>query len=60
VLEDASHPHIMRIYELLHDDKFYFIVSEYIRGGELYDFIVQRANSEQGSLKESEVQTIIK
>ena len=40
VLEETSHPNIMRIYELLHDDKFYFIVSEFIRHGELYDFIV--------------------
>ena len=42
VLEETSHPNIMRIYELLHDDKFFFIVSEFIRHGELYDFIVQR------------------
>ena len=30
ILEDTSHPNITRIYELLHDDKFYFIVSEYV------------------------------
>jgi calcium-dependent protein kinase len=40
ILEDTTHPSIMNIYELLHDDKFYFIVSEYVRGGELYDYIV--------------------
>jgi calcium-dependent protein kinase len=44
VLEETSHPNIMRIYELLHDDKFYFIISEYVRNGELYEFIVSRAN----------------
>ena len=44
ILEDASHPSIMNIYELLHDDKFYFIVSEYIRGGELYNYIVSNGN----------------
>jgi calcium-dependent protein kinase len=43
ILEDTSHPNIMRIYELLQDDKFYFIVSEFIRYGELYDFIIQRS-----------------
>ena len=55
VLEETAHPNIMRIYELLHDDKFYYIVSEYIRNGELYDFIVQR-----GSLSEKEVMIIAK
>ena len=39
VLEEITHPHIMRIYELLEDDDFYFIVSEYIRHGELFDFV---------------------
>lgn len=40
ILEDTNHPNIMRIYELLEDDKFYFIVSEFIRYGELYEYIV--------------------
>lgn len=40
ILEETSHPNIMRVYELLHDDKFYFVVSEFIRYGELYDYIV--------------------
>ena len=39
VLGRVSHPNILGIYELLHDDKFYFIVSEYLEHGELYDFI---------------------
>ena len=42
VLEDVSHPNIVRIYELLHDDSFYFIVSEYVKFGELYEFMIQK------------------
>ena len=30
VLEETNHPNIMHIYELLHDDAYYYIVSEYI------------------------------
>ena len=55
VLEETSHPNIMRIYELLHDDTFFFIVSEYVKNGELYDFVVKR-----GSLTELEVRKIIR
>lgn len=42
ILEDVSHPNIMRIYELLHDDKYYYIVTEFLKYGELYEYIVAR------------------
>jgi calcium-dependent protein kinase len=50
----------MRIYELLEDDNFYFIVSEYIRHGELYDFVQTKCNSPKGQLNEVEVKEIVK
>lgn len=40
VLGKVSHPNILTVHELLHDDKFYFIVSEFVKHGELYDFII--------------------
>jgi calcium-dependent protein kinase len=55
ILEETSHPNIMRIYELLYDDNFFFIVSEFVKSGELYDFVVQR-----GRLTETEVRKIIR
>lgn len=39
VLEETCHPNIMRIYELLHDSKRYYIVSEYIEHGQLFDYL---------------------
>jgi calcium-dependent protein kinase len=60
ILEETSHPNIMRVYELLHDDKFYFIVSEFIRHGELYDMILERSKSPQGALTEKEVKTVVR
>lgn len=42
ILEDVSHPNIMRIYELLHDDEYYYIVTEFLKYGELYEYIVAR------------------
>lgn len=55
ILENSSHPNIMRIYELLCDDKFYFVVSEFIKHGELYEFIVKK-----GSITEREVIKIVR
>ena len=40
VLQKTSHPHIMRIFELLEDESNYYIVSEFLKGGELFDRIV--------------------
>jgi len=57
-LEDTSHPNIMRIYELLEDDKFYFIVSEFIKFGELYDYVVKRSDSNLGPMTENEVKIV--
>jgi serine/threonine protein kinase len=41
VLEETTHPNIMRIFELLEDQHHYYIVSEFIEGGELYDRILK-------------------
>lgn len=55
VLETTSHPNIVQTIELLHDDNFYFIISEFVRFGELYEFVVQK-----GTITEREVKHIMK
>ena len=60
ILEGISHPNIMRVYELLHDEKYYYIVSEYIQDGHLYDLVQKRPLSVKGALTESEVKLIVK
>ncbi len=35
ILRNCSHPHIMRVNELLHDDDRYYIATEYGEGGDL-------------------------
>lgn len=41
ILSKTDHPNIVRLYEFYEDDKFYHIVTEYITGGELFDFIIK-------------------
>ena len=36
-LHKCSHPHIMQVTELMEDANFYYIASEYLEGGELFD-----------------------
>lgn len=35
ILEDSIHPNIVRVYELLEDEKFYIVVLELMPHGEL-------------------------
>ena len=41
VLTRTDHPGIVRVLELLEDDVNFYIVSELVNGGELYDYIIK-------------------
>ena len=41
VLQKCSHPNIMQVNELLEDDEYYYIVTELLEGGELFDRIIE-------------------
>mmetsp|Transcript_1926 Transcript_1926/g.3094 ORF Transcript_1926/g.3094 Transcript_1926/m.3094 type:complete len:475 (+) Transcript_1926:59-1483(+) len=43
------HPHIIRLFEIIHTKSDIFMVTEYINGGELFDYII-----ENGKLSEAE------
>ena len=42
VLQNTDHPHIVRVMELLEDEAKFYIVSELVSGGELYDYIIKK------------------
>ena len=39
ILCKLEHPNIIKMYEYFQDDKNYYIITEYISGGDLYEFI---------------------
>ena len=41
ILQETSHPHILRLYEYFEDSHAFHLVTELIRGGELFEFIVK-------------------
>ena len=55
ILSKLSHPNIMQIYEVFQDKTSFYIVSEYCKGGELFDIL-----SKKGSLSATETAHIIK
>ena len=55
ILSKLSHPSIMQIYEIYEDNTNVYIISEYCKGGELFDVI-----SQKGSFTEKEASIIMK
>lgn len=55
VLETVNHPNIMRVFELMEDDNNYYIISEFISGGNLLDKL-----KEVGQLNEQQTAVIIR
>jgi len=40
ILEKTDHPHITRVFELMEDKRRYFVVMEYLYGGNLLERIL--------------------
>jgi len=53
-LKEVSHPNIVKIFEIFKTDKKLFLVMEYVRGKELFDFIVSK-----NKVREEDAQVII-
>lgn len=52
VLKETDHPNIMRIFEIIEDQGHYYVVSELMQGGELYDRIIKmKVFSERAAAK---------
>jgi serine/threonine protein kinase len=43
VLEELKHPNIIRLYDVFEEKQYYYLVTEKMSGGELFDRIVQKS-----------------
>lgn len=43
ILKNLNHKHIIRLYEVYYEDRYYYLVTERMMGGELFDRIVAKA-----------------
>lgn len=39
ILKDLDHPNIVKLYEFYQDEKYYYLITEYCKGGELFNKI---------------------
>ncbi|KAL4128982.1 hypothetical protein PRIC2_004994 [Phytophthora ramorum] len=42
ILREMQHPHIVKLYDVFQEDKYFFLVTEYMPGGELFERIVKK------------------
>ncbi|CAD8215479.1 unnamed protein product [Paramecium octaurelia] len=40
ILKELNHPNILKLYELFQDEKYYYIITEYLEGEELFQKII--------------------
>jgi calcium-dependent protein kinase len=43
ILRELDHPNIVKVLEFYQNDKYFFIVTEYLEGGELFDRIMDNS-----------------
>jgi calcium/calmodulin-dependent protein kinase I len=43
ILKEFDHPHIIRLYDVFDESQYYYLVTEKMSGGELFDRIVQKS-----------------
>ena len=60
LLESLNHPGIMQIYELLHDEEHYYIVSELVTDGTLFDYLIEQTETKYGAIPEVNAKVLIK
>mmetsp|Transcript_19958 Transcript_19958/g.19999 ORF Transcript_19958/g.19999 Transcript_19958/m.19999 type:complete len:183 (-) Transcript_19958:838-1386(-) len=41
ILRKADHPNIVKLYEFFEDEEHYHLVTEHVKGGELFDYIIK-------------------
>ena len=42
ILKVVRHPHVVQLYEIIETSKELYLIMEYARGGELFEYIVNR------------------
>lgn len=54
ILRCVDHPCIIKLYDVYEDDRFIHLVTELCTGGELFDRIIQKTESEEGHYSEKD------
>ncbi|CAN0362624.1 unnamed protein product, partial [Ectocarpus sp. 12 AP-2014] len=59
ILRCVNHPCIIKLYDVYEDDRFIHLVTELCTGGELFDRIIQKTESEEGHYSEKDAKVVV-
>ena len=59
ILRCVNHPCIIKLYDVYEDDRFIHLVTELCTGGELFDRIIQKTESEEGHYSEKDAKVCV-
>lgn len=60
ILREVEHPNIIRLKEIYEDDKYLHIITELCSGGELFDRIIDKTQSDEGHFSERDAAKLIR
>uniref|UniRef100_A0A7S2JSJ9 Calmodulin n=1 Tax=Leptocylindrus danicus TaxID=163516 RepID=A0A7S2JSJ9_9STRA len=60
LLQEVRHPNIIRLEEVFEDEKYLHLVTELCTGGELFDRIIEKTQSDEGHFSEQHASVLVK
>lgn len=60
ILREVDHPNIIRLKDVFEDQKYLHLITELCSGGELFDRIIEKTNSEEGHFSEHHAAKLIR
>lgn len=60
LLKEVHHPNIIELYDVYEDDNYLHLVTELCTGGELYDKVIEKAESDEGHFVEQDAACLIR
>jgi calcium-dependent protein kinase len=60
LLREVNHPHIIQLYDIYEDYDYLHLVTELCTGGELYDKVIEKTESEEGHFSEDDAACLIR
>lgn len=60
ILASVDHPHIIKFLDVYEDERYIHLVTELCTGGELYDRVVEKAESGEGHFSEDDAAILVR
>jgi len=59
IMQAVDHPNILKLYEVFEDEKYLHLITQLCTGGELFDRIIAKTNSEEGHYSERDAANLV-